>query len=475
MRIVRMPTKNNKSETDNIFGIYMKILLLLAVLFLLNSCASSPPVLNASDFVKDDSANHKIIIFVHGITGDVVNTWTDVGKEKAVYFPSLLANDPELSEYNVYSFSYYTPMLKKAPTIPQLSVQLNSELASKRILPNGEKGASKYDEIIFVAHSMGNLVIRQALQDRSKYQDVRVRLLISMAAPNAGSEIADIAKHITPNNTVAEMSELDNNAYLQALNNTWKHDHPYTEIACAYETLDFPRLGRRIVSQASATYMCTRSPEQPFTVNHSDIVKPSGITNPIYDWVRSQILMPPIPGKPFHVLLMDNAALDYDLDYHKGATKPGHTNSQEIEKALLGLNLKIEFRPVNADFGAYEESKIVNDPPDLVVIHFSSFSVQKQDFEEYTSLLRSFLISMKQTKTKFIVYTRWKPEKGELNDFFKKMIGQNNAELLQKVKLFDAKNPSIEGKQYHIDQPTFRDQTLQRAIRELVKASLSIR
>lgn len=469
MNIVGRFVGNNIIKTNNIRRVRVEKLLLLILLVFLSNCATRP-VLTPSVFVKDDTKNHKIVIFVHGIIGDVVKTWTSGDKRKPIYFPSLLANDPQLSEYNVYSFSYYTPMLKTAPTIPQLSVQMNSELISEGILARDPKGIPKYDEIIFVAHSMGNLVVREALQDKSKYENVRVRLLISMAAPNVGAEIANIAKHITPNNTVAEMSEYRKNTYLQALNKTWKVDHPYTEIACAYEILNFPGLGKQIVSQESATSMCTRGPDQPFTVHHSDIVKPFGVDDPIYQWVRSEILKTPTPGKPFYVLMMDNSALAYDEELKKR----GHSNLHEIERALLGLNLRIEKSPVNPDFGVYDESKIVNDPPDLIIIHFSSFSVRRQDFEGYTSLLRSFLIKMKNTKTKFIIYTRWKPELGNLNDFFEQTIGENNEALLLKVKLLDAKNPILDGKQYHIDQPTFSNQTLQRAIKELTKESLGI-
>lgn len=478
-RAARSYISNNPRLRNHCFG----NLFLLMIFMCFVGCATTSSRLDIpSDYVQNVPENKKVIIFVHGIIGNAVQTWSGGDKKKPVFWPEMMAKDREFKDYNIYAFSYYTPAFNKALTIPELSVQLNNELIVKEILPKGPREQARYNEIIFVAHSMGNLVVRQALQDKEAYQNTRVRLLISLAAPSAGAEIANIAKNITPNTTVAEMSELDHNAFLISLNQKWRTNHPEVEIACGYETLDFqvniPIISRvvsdvigRVVSMASATYMCTREPYQPLTGDHSQIVKPYGIGDPIYQWVRTEIQKPQTRGKRYSVILMDNPVLSYD----EKLRNTGLMNSHQIRDALSDLPLNMCVEPINATTEFRNLARIAEVNPDLIIIHLSGLNDKPLQDSDQKVNLRVFLNVMKQTKTKFIIYTRWKPKYGPLDDtFFDKILGDMKGKWRPRIKLLDVRRPAVGGRVVNIVNPSFGDPAVQNSLHELVKELLII-
>jgi hypothetical protein len=57
---------------------------------------SAPPVLTAHRQRDGDCA----VVFIHGFSGDPAKTWGQ--------FPSFVAADPRLSDWDIYSFGYTT-------------------------------------------------------------------------------------------------------------------------------------------------------------------------------------------------------------------------------------------------------------------------------------------------------------------------------------------------------------------------------
>ena len=273
-----------------------RILLLIlggGLLLLQSSCSTSLPEIQPSSYIEGNQLRKHVIVFVHGVTGDGQSTWTYKEDGTKTYWPDLVYNDPELSDYDVFVVSYFSPHIQKAITIHEAGRQLNFELESAGILSSGS--SPRYEKLIFVGHSMGNLVIRDAMGDQLKYKGLHTPLHLSIASPSAGSDFAGIVELLSHNPQYRDLVKIDNNAYLQKLNENWKNNHPHTEVACAYETLPHPLLGRKIVDHASSNFLCTRPSPMPIDRDHDQIVKPQNSTDQIHRWLKLEIKRAPQP------------------------------------------------------------------------------------------------------------------------------------------------------------------------------------
>src|ERR1700747_22359 len=95
----------------------------IALVFLpfsfLDSCNSDkkPAAPTETDPVADYVPSHyvhrqnadTVIVFVHGVFGGAVGTWTNTGS--SAYWPKMLSEDPKFQNDDVYVFSYSSPYL----------------------------------------------------------------------------------------------------------------------------------------------------------------------------------------------------------------------------------------------------------------------------------------------------------------------------------------------------------------------------
>jgi hypothetical protein len=333
-------------------------------------------------------------VFVHGVIGDVTATWKN--SQATSDWPEIVNQDCKMDNYDIFSVSYNSPLIKEALTIPELSNRLVLELESKKILKN-------YESIVFVGHSMGNLVIRDAIWNTSKFNDVKDILLISLGAPSNGASIANLANRISDNPQFKNMVEIDYNAYLQSLNQMWLNDKKNIEIACAYETMNFPGIGSKIVMRGSATAICTRNSYRAIEANHVDMVKPRSVDDLIHQWLLLEVSKK--RSLDPSIVLMDSPALIYDKD-----APLGKMNSHEIEEYLRSkVEKPIDIEAVHVEWN--NDDNIISRNPDAIIIHYSSFydKTTPSDREGKLSLfLENILKNTK--KTKIIIYSRWEKE-----------------------------------------------------------------
>jgi len=437
----------------------------------LSGCAGRPDI-TPSIYTKDtqqlDKKNNKIVVFVHGVIGEVEETWTYKNGDKSVSWPDLVKADPHLRHYDVYAISYYSPLWGKAPTLFELATQLNFELEAKRILVN-------YDEVIFVAHSMGNLVVRQAMLDRNKYEHVRVPLIVSFAAPSNGSDLANLAAVVSANPQFRDMFRLDYNSYLQALNAEWKRARLNTEIACAYELRDYPRLGKRVVEMGSATAACTRDPAMPIVADHSDMVKPFGLTDPIHEWLRLELLRVPRLADPeYELVLIDSAALIYNPG------RPGETNSHVIQRELQRNLHSLNINTVPIFDGWRDYDTIVKRKPeaDLIIMHFSALYGESSPNDPEERLKRFVIRILDATKkTKLLIYSRWNEKHvlndgntlGQMKEFVINLLpGDYRTQYSSRIEVFDVNR-------FGLTSPAFDHPVIADELENGVKAMLSRR
>lgn len=122
------------------------------------------------------SGNRTAILFIHGFTGSAQSTWGT--------FPELVASEPSLRSWDVFSLGYDTrlffsgvPFWSGVPPIQRLADLLKTYCARGDL--------SAYEGVCIVSHSMGGLVAQRAVCDDA---DLRRRLthLIFFGTPSAG-------------------------------------------------------------------------------------------------------------------------------------------------------------------------------------------------------------------------------------------------------------------------------------------------
>ena len=126
--------------------------------------------------------NHTAIVFVHGFTGDVEKTWGRI--------PEFLRGDPRLNEWDLLGVGYQsnrrfdlTGLWSSDARLEEIAIMLHAR---------PELAPGNYKRIAFIAHSMGGLVVQQALVS---YEDLRNRTshVVLFGTPSGGLQKASLA------------------------------------------------------------------------------------------------------------------------------------------------------------------------------------------------------------------------------------------------------------------------------------------
>jgi hypothetical protein len=97
------------------------------------------------------------VVFVHGGAGDQVTTWT-CGD---TYWPSLLLTQDaaRFPGTTVFTVGYPTGYVGDYPTVPEVAEALREAVESRIV--------GRYPRIVFIAHSLGGIVLREMLAGAS--------------------------------------------------------------------------------------------------------------------------------------------------------------------------------------------------------------------------------------------------------------------------------------------------------------------
>jgi pimeloyl-ACP methyl ester carboxylesterase len=219
------------------------------------------------------SGNQQLLIFIHGWNGDPNDTWKK--------FPELACADPTLSGMDVVAVNYPTFAKRRNLNIVGLAKWVNDEI--NRLDRN-----QQYKVIVVVAHSMGGLIGREIIIHRKLSDQQNIGLLVEIATPHAGANMARMAKALGISEELAE-EMMGDSTVLNALTSQWfslKKNRPTT--FCFTSPQD------AVVSEQSALAFCDDGTEYPMW-GHTEMAKPPGASDAryvspmtvIYDFLHS--------------------------------------------------------------------------------------------------------------------------------------------------------------------------------------------
>jgi pimeloyl-ACP methyl ester carboxylesterase len=239
-----------------------------------------------TSFYERRGSPERVIVFVHGIFGSSTATWTCSSN---ITWPKLLKGDDAFGNWDIYVAGYDTPYLGNSMTIDEVVSNLKNRLDNDEVF-------SKHREVIFVAHSLGGLIVQRLLLT---YRGLakQVRFIYFYSTPQTGSQIAQLGRVFSADPLLKQMLPGDSNDYLLNLENEWRQAE-FTNIRryCAYEKKKLK--GVLVVDRLSATRDCSDG-VVAINEDHATIVKPCSRDADSYIALRLAVQNNPvIPEEP---------------------------------------------------------------------------------------------------------------------------------------------------------------------------------
>jgi pimeloyl-ACP methyl ester carboxylesterase len=157
------------------------------------------------------------VVFVHGILSDNEKCWHH---KDGAYWPTLIADHAPLSEVGIYEFTYQTGIFAGSYSLGDVVDSLKEALVLDDVL-----GANR---IIFVAHSMGGIVVRRYIVQRlSDLEERGTEIgLFLVASPSLGSSYANWLAPLAScmgHAQAAALAFCESNAWLNDLNSDFRN------------------------------------------------------------------------------------------------------------------------------------------------------------------------------------------------------------------------------------------------------------
>ena len=133
-----------------------------------------------------------VFVFVHGVFSSAAAAWTH---DDGSFWPSEVAMDERFKRPGVFVAEYGTALSDPNFGIDQAAHQLYNQLSVRA--KSDENAPLENGSIIFVAHSMGGLVVRQMIVNHPDLFSKKKIGLFLLASPSRGSEWADRIKPLS--------------------------------------------------------------------------------------------------------------------------------------------------------------------------------------------------------------------------------------------------------------------------------------
>jgi hypothetical protein len=133
-----------------------------------------------------------LIIFVHGFAGHPINTWGD--------FKNIIKNFSEFAQSDVIFYKYSSLKHHMASSALEFYHCLTGWVTPPKILDGLGREEAQYNKIILVSHSLGALIVRQALlfANNDNQDWVQNTKMILFAPAHKGARIIELSLKCLP-------------------------------------------------------------------------------------------------------------------------------------------------------------------------------------------------------------------------------------------------------------------------------------
>lgn len=236
------------------------------------------------EFILNEGKKN-VILFVHGFTGGK-ETWAH--EKHGYFYQQLLQHDVIQNNYDVAIFEYFSALTDMLPAVTagfgkimslfssvshkakkNIAISQIAELLYSQI----RFSLASYGNIVIIAHSMGGLVAKACvLKDIELGSYSRVKMILSLAVPHQGANLATFGKLFTSHKQIADLAPLSELCI--SLSNSWVKTGQKPDIKYFYGTYD------GVVEKNSAIGLDNNEQDAiACDEDHTSISKPSGINS----------------------------------------------------------------------------------------------------------------------------------------------------------------------------------------------------
>jgi len=250
-----------------------------------------PTSTDGNDSLKVD------IVAVHGLDGEPTKTWTDP-KTKAFWIKDYLPQD--IPDARILNFGY-NARAAFGNTTAQVIDHAKDLLSS--LLDKREEEIERRRPLIFIAHSLGGIIVKQALawaRIEPQYrclEEMTIGILF-FGTPHRGTEkaaygaiLAKIATTVLnkPNPSLLNALQTNSNE-LMRLSSEFKFRLAQYQVVSFYELKPMAMFSTLIVEKHSALLEVDGEDQIPVDANHSDICKFPSRKDQYYEKCYKRIL-----------------------------------------------------------------------------------------------------------------------------------------------------------------------------------------
>lgn len=220
------------------------------------------------------------IIAVHGLNGDATNTWKHP-KNNHFWLQDSLPLDVKGARILSYGYNADVAFGNTTANVWDHAKSLLGSLIDER-----EPDDVSKRPIIFIAHSLGGIIVKQALvwaHREPQYRVIKDHTLgiVFFGTPHRGSDkanygriLANVATGVMHKPKSRLIDALQSNSEtLMKLTSEFKFEAPNMEIITFYETRPMGIFSRLIVEKQSALLELSHEDTQPVDANHRDMCK----------------------------------------------------------------------------------------------------------------------------------------------------------------------------------------------------------